>query len=162
MQREHLLDLRADPVDGTEAAHRALRQDRDAPAAHSAPVGTAGEFVAVEQGGTRDLGGGGQQAEQRASQRGLAAAALADQGQDLALGDVEAHPVERGRPAVADGELAQGQRHRVASLSAGLSRSSTAMPMSASPSTVSVIAAPGGSAHHSHASDRNTPLACTQ
>ena len=59
----------------------------------------------------RDLAGLGEDAEQRLEQRGLAAAVGPEQRQHLALRQRHVEPAPDHAVAVADGEVAAGERH---------------------------------------------------
>jgi hypothetical protein len=100
---QHLAHLPPDPVDRIERVHGALRDERDlfpAMRVHAARRQSQ-EVLAVEQdaaGG--DAGALRHHARDRAGERGLAAAALADQADDLSRLDREACTIDRARDAV--------------------------------------------------------------
>ncbi len=89
-------------VPGVERAGRVLEDELYLPAVRLERLGAVVQDVSV----VADLAGGGAfEAEQRAGERGLAAAGLADEGDDLARADGEVHAVHGTGPPASGGEL---------------------------------------------------------
>ena len=111
VQLHDLADLLLDRVQRVERGHRLLEDDRDllpAQLAHGVARRLEQVLAAIVDGAARMRGRGiGQQPQDRQRGDRLARARLADQGDDLALGNVEAHLLD----GVDDGRSG-GKPHR--------------------------------------------------
>ena len=117
MEQQNFADLLLDRVQRIERGHRLLEDDRDVVAAHPPHLrfGQSEQLPALEV----DRAAGmarrriGQELHDRQRGHRLARAGLADQGDGLALGEVERHPVDGENIPFAlaegDGEIAHGE-----------------------------------------------------
>ena len=158
VQLDRLADLAADPLHGVERVQRALEDDRHARPAHGAqPPGLHRQHVlALEQHLAGDLRAPGQEPQERAGERGLAAARLAREPERVARREVERDAAHRREPPrlgrVGHVQVAHGQQrlggdgraHSSTSFRRGSRISSSAWPMSVKESTTRRMPSPGG------------------
>jgi hypothetical protein len=145
-----LLDLTADGEDRVQRGHRLLEDERDLVAANppQPPRRCAEQVVAVEARATRDRRGRREEAQQRHRGHALPAARLADDSEHLALGEREAHLVDRVHDArvgvEADGEVGDlEQRCRAQRCVRGSRTSRRPSPSKLNASEAITIATPG-------------------
>ena len=114
MDLECFGDLAADGHGGVEGGHGFLEDHAEVAAA----VEAHGFFGEGEQGGAakfngaRDLGGGGEEAEEGEGDGGFAGAGFADEGEGLAGMDLEGDVVDGEAGAKGDGEVGDVEERR--------------------------------------------------
>ena len=109
VQHQRLTDLTADCQDGIERCHRLLEDHRDVVAANTAHLGFLElqqvDALKADRAGDDTAGWGLDEAQDRERGDRLAAAALADNGQRLTLGDMQRDAIYGPHHAIAREEI---------------------------------------------------------